>query len=100
MGLEQAAIEIDMSLKQWDSALHRLNILTARFRPSADLNIQRANILMQAGRYTEAVSAYDAAIAILQASPSANRNPEQLKPRIAALQEQKQSALSKVTQLP
>lgn len=100
MGLEQAAIEIDLSLKQWDSALHRLNILTARFRPSADLNVQRASILVQAGRFQEAVSAYDAAIAILEASPSANRNPEQLKPRIAALQEKKQSALSKVPQLP
>lgn len=100
MGLEQAAIEIDLSLKQWDSALHRLNILTARFRPSADLNVQRANILMQAGRFQEAASAYDAAIAILQASPSANRKPEQLIPRIAALQEQKQAALSKATQLP
>ncbi len=100
MGLEQSAIEIDLSLRQWDSALRRLDILTARFRPSSDLSVQRAEILTQAGRFQEAASAYDAAIAILQASPSANRSPEQLNERLAVLRGKQQAVLSQASAHP
>lgn len=100
MGMEQSAIEIDLSLRQWDSALRRLDILTARFRPSSDLSVQRAEILTQAGRFQEAASAYDAAIAILQASPSANRSPEQLNERLAVLRGKQQAVLSQASAHP
>lgn len=96
-GLQQSAISLDRSLGQWDSALHRLDALIAHLRPTADFAAERADILTQAGRHAEAASAYDAAIAILKASPSWKKNPKALKLRVAALQEQKQSALTQQT---
>lgn len=97
-GLEQAAIALDLSLKQWNSALRRIDLLTARLRPNVDLASQRADILMQAGRFAEAAAAYDSAIAILKASPSWKRDPDGLEQRLAKLLEQKQTAQTKSSQ--
>lgn len=97
-GLQQSAIAIDRSLGQLDSALHRLDTLIARLRPTADFAVERAEILTQAGCHAEAASAYDSAIAILKASPSWKKDPKALEQRVSSLQEQKQSAASRAAQ--
>jgi len=95
IGLEQAAIQIDLSLENWDSALRRIDALTARFRPSVDLATQRGEILEQAKRYTEAASAFDSAIAILQASPFENRDPQIFETRLTLLKQRKEANLAR-----
>lgn len=91
IALQQAAIKIDLSRQNWDSALRRIDALSARFRPSVDFATQRGEILEQAQRYAEAASAFDSAIAILQASPFENRDQAIFETRMTLLKQRKEA---------
>jgi predicted Zn-dependent protease len=72
-GLHYAAIPLELELGLHDSALRRIDVLVARYRPSVDLAMRRAQILEHARRYKEAAEACDSAIALLDALPSARK---------------------------
>lgn len=73
-GLQHKAIGIELELGRHDSALRRIDALTARFRPSVALSLRRADILEKAGRFQEAVAACDSALALLDALPASRKN--------------------------
>ena len=75
-GLQHKAIGIEMELERYDSALRRIDALEARFRPAIDLSLKRAEILAKAGRFREAASACDSALALLDALPSSRKRGE------------------------
>lgn len=68
-GLHYAAIVIELELGHHDSSLRRIDALTARYRPSVDLEMRRTEILENAGRFHEASASCDTAIALLEALP-------------------------------
>jgi predicted Zn-dependent protease len=72
-GLHHKAIEIELGLGRYDPALRRIDALTARFRPSVDLSLRRAEILEKAGRFQEAAAACDAALALLDILPASRK---------------------------
>jgi tetratricopeptide (TPR) repeat protein len=75
-GLQHKAIGIEMELERYDSALRRIDALEGRFRPAIDLSLKRAEILEKAGRFSEAASACDSALALLDALPSSRKRGE------------------------
>jgi tetratricopeptide (TPR) repeat protein len=72
-GLQQKAIGLEMGLGRHDSALRRIDALEARFRPSIDLSLKRAEILEKAERFSDAAAACDSALALLEAQPSSRK---------------------------
>lgn len=72
-GLHQKAIGLEIGLERYDSALRRIDALEARFRPSLELSLKRAEILEKAKRFDEAANACDSALALLEAQPSAKK---------------------------
>lgn len=72
-GLQQKAIGLEMELGRHDSALRRIDALEARFRPSVDLSLKRAEILEKAERFSDAAAACDSALALLEAQPSSRK---------------------------
>lgn len=72
-GLHYAAIPLELELGRHDSALRRIDVLVARYRPSVDLAMRRAQIFEHGKRYKEAAEACDSAIALLDALPSARK---------------------------
>ncbi len=97
-GLQHAAIGIELPLGRHDSALRRIDALAARFRPSAELCQRRAEILEHAGRYREAASACDAALALLDALPSRRKTGAAYAARAKAIAERKRANLAKAAQ--
>ena len=86
-GLQKMAIDLELELKRYDSALRRIDLLTARFRPSVALCTQRAEIEWLAGRKSDAWKSYDAAIALLDALPLDRRAEPQVQAHRAVLSE-------------
>jgi predicted Zn-dependent protease len=72
-GLQQRAIGLEIGLERYDSALRRIDALEARFRPSVELSLKRAEILEKAKRFGEAANACDSALALLDAQPAAKK---------------------------
>jgi predicted Zn-dependent protease len=73
-GLHQKAIELEVPLGRYDSALRRIDALTARFRPSVAYSLQRADILESAGRFKEAAASCDSALALLAVMPASRKS--------------------------
>jgi predicted Zn-dependent protease len=94
-GLHQKAIAIEVELGRHDAALRRIDALAARFRPSVELSLQRADILELAGRHAEAAAACDAALALLEASPAARKGGDAHRELAAAIARRKADHLSK-----
>lgn len=69
-GLHQKAIQLEVALGHYDSALRRVDVMTARFRPSVAFSLQRADILESAGRFKEAAASCDSALALLDIMPT------------------------------
>lgn len=93
-GLHYLAIEIELALGQYDSPLRRIDALTARFRPSVDLSLRRADILEKAGRHPEAAAACDSALALLDLLPSARKQAPAFQSRFQEITRRKQTNLS------
>ncbi|MCW1921480.1 tetratricopeptide repeat protein [Luteolibacter arcticus] len=72
-GLHQKAIELELTLRHYDSALRRVDALTGRFRPSVALSLQRADILESAGRFKDAAASCDSALALLDVMPASRK---------------------------
>lgn len=64
-GLQEVAIGLECALGRHVEALRRVDLLVKKFRPSAHFSILRADIFGAAGRYREAASACDSAIALM-----------------------------------
>lgn len=88
-GLHQKAIEIEVPLGHYDSALRRLDAMTARFRPSVALSLQRADILESAGRYKEAAASCDNALALLDVMPAAKKSNAAWKKQVETVSQRK-----------
>jgi predicted Zn-dependent protease len=73
-GLHQKAIELEVPLGHYDSALRRIDAMTARFRPSVAFSLQRADILESAGRFKEAAASCDSALALLDVMPASRKS--------------------------
>ncbi len=73
--LQQAAIPIECSLGRHDDALRRVQALVLKYQPSAAFSLLRADICEAAGRYPEAASACDSAVALLDAQPDTAGSP-------------------------
>lgn len=94
-GLHYQAIELELPLGHYDSALRRIDALTARFRPSADLSLRRAEILEKAGRYDEAAAACDSALALMDALPASRKKADAFKTRFDEIAMRKQANLDR-----
>jgi predicted Zn-dependent protease len=68
-GLHFMACDIELRLARYDAALARLAVLSARYHPSVEFEVRRAEILVAAGRKSEAAQAYDNAVAIMDSYP-------------------------------
>jgi hypothetical protein len=88
-GLHYAAIAIELELGHHDSSLRRIDALTARYRPSVDLEMRRAGILEKAGRFQEAAESCDTAIALLEALPGSRRRTPYYKEQFEAVSKRK-----------
>lgn len=95
-GLHYQAVEMELELGRFDSALRRIDALVARFRPSADLSLRRADILEKAARFKEAAGACDSALAILDSLPTKRKQSAQFKSRFEEIEARKQKNLAKV----
>ncbi|RYD66723.1 MAG: tetratricopeptide repeat protein, partial [Verrucomicrobiaceae bacterium] len=94
-GLHQKAIEIEVPLGHYDSALRRVDAMTARFRPSVALSLQRADILENAGRYKEAAAACDNALALLDVMPAAKKASATWKRQLETVSQRKAENLTR-----
>lgn len=99
-GLHHKAIEIELGLGRYDSALGRIDALTARFRPSVDLSLRRADILEKAGRFKEAAAACDSALALLEMLPSARKKSDAYQRQFEAVAKRKAEDLEKAASAP
>lgn len=94
-GFNQKAISLEIKLDRYDAALHRIDVLAARFRPSVELSLQRAAILEKAGRYREAASSYDSALALLNAMPASRKSADSYDDRFESISKRKADCLTK-----
>lgn len=94
-GLHYQAIELELPLGRYDSALRRIDALTARFRPSADLSLRRAEILEKAGRYAAAAAACDSALALMDTLPASRKKAGTFKKRFDEIAARKEQNLAK-----
>jgi len=94
-GLHQKAIELEVALGHYDSALRRIDAMTARFRPSVALSLQRADILESAGRYKEAAASCDSAIALLEVMPAAKKASAAWKAQVGTVSQRKAKNLAR-----
>ena len=93
-GLHNMAIEIELRLGRYDASLRRIDALAARFRPSVDLSLRRADILEQAGRYQEAAAACDSALALLDVLPPSRKKGDLYQQRFDAVAKRKAGNLA------
>lgn len=76
-GFHEMAISLEMGTGDYDSALRRIDVLEARYRPTVALSLRRADILEKACRYPAAAAACDSALALLDLqSPTRKATPE------------------------
>ncbi|MES2439171.1 MAG: tetratricopeptide repeat protein [Verrucomicrobiota bacterium] len=94
-GLHYQAIELELPLGHYESALRRIDALTARFRPSADLSLRRADILEKAGRHAEAAAACDSALALLDMLPANRKKAGTFQKRFNEIATRKEQNLAK-----
>lgn len=94
-GLHQKAIELELSTARYDSALRRVDTLTARFRPSVALSLQRADILESAGRFKEAAASCDSALALLDAMPASRKTGTAWKEQFQTVSQRKAKNLAR-----
>lgn len=95
-GLHHEAIRLEVSLGRHDAALRRIDALTARFRPSVDLSLRRAEILEKAARYQEAAAACDSALALLDLLPANSKKSPDYATRVQETTRRKEANLAKV----
>ncbi|QJE98417.1 tetratricopeptide repeat protein [Luteolibacter luteus] len=88
-GLHYAAIVIELELGHHDSSLRRIDALTARYRPSVDLEMRRTEILEKAGRFEDAAESCDTAVALLEALPSSRKRTPFYKAQFEAVSKRK-----------
>jgi tetratricopeptide (TPR) repeat protein len=67
--LEQPAIELELRARRWDAALGRLERLAAQSPRKETFHQRRGEILLAAGRRSEARTAFRAALAAITALP-------------------------------
>jgi tetratricopeptide (TPR) repeat protein len=72
--LQLYAIDIELTQRDFDRALARIDQVTAKSPRKETWLARRAEVLVQAGRNVEAVAAYKAALAALQTLPPTRRN--------------------------
>lgn len=94
-GFHQKAIALEIKLGRFDAALHRIDLLAARFRPSVELSSQRAAIFEKAGRYPEAAASYDSALALLNAMPASRKSDDSYRGRFEIIAKRKAECLAK-----
>ena len=95
-GLHHKAIEIELGLGRYDSSLRRIDALAARFRPSVDLSLRRADVLEKANRFREAAQACDSALALLDALPATRKRSDAFQQQFAAMAQRKAANLQKL----
>jgi tetratricopeptide (TPR) repeat protein len=76
VSLELPAIDLEVELGRYDSALARLDRLSAGVRPNPLWQAQRADILEQAGRKAEARAEYTNTLALIDARPPLRRGKQ------------------------
>jgi predicted Zn-dependent protease len=74
--LQLSAIELELKRKRYDSALARLETITAQSPRKETWLTRRAEILAQAGRITEAREAQKAALAAIESLPPSRRQDQ------------------------
>jgi tetratricopeptide (TPR) repeat protein len=91
--LQLQAIDLECSLKRYDSALHRLAQVTAGAQRKEGWLVRKAEILEQAGRGVDARTALTEALAVIAALPPRQRNQE----KIIALDTQARDQLARLS---
>ena len=94
-GLHQKAIELEVPLGHYDSALRRVDALTARYRPSVAYSLQRADILESAGRFKEAAAACDSALALLDVMSASRKSAPAWKDQFEMVSQRKAKNLAR-----
>jgi predicted Zn-dependent protease len=94
-GLHQKAIELEVPLGHYDSALSRINALIARFRPSVAFSLQRADILERAARFKEAAASCDSALALLDVMPASRKSGAAWKEQFQTVSQRKAKNLAR-----
>jgi tetratricopeptide (TPR) repeat protein len=89
--LESAAIDLELSLKQWDKALARVDLMTRQTPRKEGWLARRARILEKAGRKADARNAWSAALAAIESLPDRLRH----QPATAKLESQIRAALAR-----
>lgn len=84
-GLHEMAIGIELETGHYDSALHRIDVLEARYRPTVAFALRRADILEKAGRPDQAADACDSAIALLDLAPASRKKTEAFQQELEAV---------------
>jgi len=76
IGLQQAAIPLEIALGRHEQALARVAALVKKYGPSASSSMLRADIFEAAGRHAEAAAACDSALALLESTATTgNEDP-------------------------
>ncbi len=94
-GMHLMAANIEVSLERYEAAARRFDKLAAKYRPKPDWSRRKGEVLMKAGRYREAASAFDAAIAMIEAMPASRRSDPEAQGQIGSLRELVASAREK-----
>jgi predicted Zn-dependent protease len=84
VSLELPAIAIEMALRHYDGALVRLDAIASQSARKEPWILKRADILRQAGRRTEAATAYQEVLAIVAALPEPRRASPSVTKLVAA----------------
>jgi len=93
-GLHQKAIQLEVPLGHYDSALRRVDAMITRFRPSVAFSLQRADILESAGRFKDAAASCDSALALLDIMPVARKTDAAWKQQFEAVSLRKEKNLA------
>lgn len=94
-GLHQKAIDLELTLGRHDSALRRVDTLAARFRPSVELSLRRAEILEKADRPAEAAAACDDALALLESIPAKRKQEDAYREKLELIAKRKSENLAR-----
>lgn len=94
-GLHQKAIDLELVLGRHDAALRRVDALAARFRPSVELSLRRAEILEKAGRPAQAAAACDDALALLDSLPAKRKQEDAYRERFESITKRKSDNLAR-----
>lgn len=91
-GMHLMAAGIEASLQRYEAASRRFDKLAARYRPRPDWSRQKGEILVRAGRYQEAATAFDSALAMIQSMPPERQEDPEVRKLILTLKDAKQLA--------